>query len=295
MPSMPPVCQGPRDTVNKPKFAVPAGACDCHSHILGPVTRFPYAADRSYTPPDASAENFTAMLGALGFERGIVVQASAYGSDNSRVVAAIDELGQHRARGVVMVGHAVQEEELRRLHAAGMRATRFITTARGGPSIEQLPKVAEKVAALGWHIEMYVPPADWEWLLPIVSRLPVPVVFDHMAGLPAGTGENDPRLRAILGLLEEGRAWVKLCGYRNSLTGFPYDDVAGLARIFVARAPDRCVWGSDWPHTTITGRMPDDGELLDLLADWVPDPAVREKILVSNPARLYGFEQEESA
>jgi predicted TIM-barrel fold metal-dependent hydrolase len=218
----------------------------------------------------------------------VVVQPSVYGSDNRRTVDAVAELGLHRARGVVMVDENVGLADLRRLTDSGMRAARFITTASGGPSLDNLPGVARRVAEVGWHIEMYVPPQLWPELLPIIATLPVPVVFDHLAGLPAGVDAHDPSLRGILELLSSGRHWVKLCGYRNS-AGHPYADVAPLARRFVAEAPDRCVWGSDWPHTSIDGYMPDDGELADLLADWVPDPALRRRILVDNPATLYGF------
>lgn len=283
-------CQGPRSQSQPPVTPVPPLACDCHSHILGPTQAFPYVEDRSFTPPDATVADYQRVLSTLGFERGIVVQASVYGSDNSRTVAAVNELGQHRARGVVMVDASVSEAELARLDAAGMRATRFITTARGGPSLDDLPEVAAKVAAFGWHVEMYVPTGAWEALLPVLPTLPVPVVFDHMGGLPSGTREGDPILHAMLDMVERDRAWIKLCGYRNSSAGYPYDDVAALGSLLAKRAPDRCVWGSDWPHTNIAGHMPDDGELFDLLADWVPDAAARARILVDNPAALYRFD-----
>jgi predicted TIM-barrel fold metal-dependent hydrolase len=245
--------------------------------------------DRSFTAPDASCESYLKMLGTLGIERMIIVQPSVYGADNRRTVAAVEELGVHRARGVAMVPANVDAAELKRLDESGIRATRFIATARGGPSLDELPGVARAIAPLGWHVEMYVPPALWETLLPVVADLPVPVVFDHMGGVPAGTAKGDPILKGILDLLHKERAWVKLTGYRNSLTGHPYDDVIPLARTFVEHAPDRCVWGSDWPHTNVEGYMPDDGDLLDQLADWAPDEAVRTRILVDNPARLYRF------
>jgi len=230
------------------------------------------------------------MLDALGIERMVVVQPSVYGSDNSRTVAAVAELGLQRARGVAMVPADVEAGELRRLDKAGIKAARFIATARGGPSLDELPGVARAIAEVGWHVEMYVPPKLWNDLLPIVSDLPVPVVFDHMAGLPADIDPAGAAPKAILHLLESERAWVKLTGYRNSLSGYPYGDVLPLARLFADAVPDRCVWGSDWPHTNIPDHMPDDAELLDLLLDWVPDAATRTRILVENPARLYRFE-----
>jgi predicted TIM-barrel fold metal-dependent hydrolase len=188
-----------------------------------------------------------------------------------------------------MVDQNVSKETLRELDACGIRGTRFITTVKGGPTIDNLPGVARKIAEFGWHIEMYVPRHLWRDLLPVLKTLPVPVVFDHMGGMSADTTDEDPDLRGILALLELGQCWVKLCGYRASLTGHPYADVTPLGRRFVTRAPERCVWGTDWPHTTLTGYMPDDGDLMDLLLDWAPDEATRRKILVDNPAVLYGF------
>jgi predicted TIM-barrel fold metal-dependent hydrolase len=283
------LCLPPRAVIAKPKLRVPPLSCDCHAHILGPPSRFPYVPDRSYTPPDALPTDYLRMLGTLGIERMIVVQASCYGEDNRRTAAAVKELGPHRARGVAMVGAAITEAELQALDDAGIRATRFITTAKGGPSLEELPAVARKVAPFGWHIEMYVPPAVWPDVLPIVERLRVPVVFDHMGGMMANTPIDDPSLRRIVRLLESGRCWTKLTGYRPSVAGPPYTDVAPLARHFIDRAPDRCVWGTDWPHTNIEGYMPDDGDLLDQLGEWAMDPGVRKKILVDNPATLYRF------
>jgi predicted TIM-barrel fold metal-dependent hydrolase len=229
------------------------------------------------------------MLDTLGIDRMVVVQASVYGSDNRRTVDAVAEIGLDRARGVAMVPGDVSPAELQRLDDAGIRATRFITFARGGPTIDQLPEVAKAVAPFGWHIEMYLPLAQWEQILPIVKDLPVPVVFDHMGGASAGTDDSNPVVKAMLRLLEAERAWVKLTGYRGSLAGHPYSDVRDLCGMFASAVPERCVWGSDWPHTNVEGHMPDDGELLDLLTDWAPDEATRKRILVDNPAKLYRF------
>lgn len=283
------LCQPPRAVIREPKLRVPSLACDCHAHILGPPARFPYVAGRSYTPPDAVPADYLRMLATLGFGRMVVVQASCYGEDNRRTVAAVQELGVERARGVAMVGASITEAALQSLNDAGVRATRFITTAKGGPSLEQLPEVAAKVAPLGWHIEMYVPTKAWPELLPVVERLPVPVVFDHVGGMMADTPIDDPIFRRILQLLASGRCWTKLTGYRPSVAGPPYADVLPLARRFIEHAADRCVWGTDWPHTNLQGYMPDDGDLLDQFGEWVPDAAVRKKILVDNPATLYRF------
>jgi predicted TIM-barrel fold metal-dependent hydrolase len=282
-------CQPPRTVIKQPTLAVPPLSCDCHAHILGPPSDYPYVADRSYTPPDALPSDYLRMLGTLGLERGIVVQASCYGEDNRRTIAAVQELGVHRARGVVMVGASIADQDLQAMHDAGIRATRFITTARGGPTLDQLKDVAARVAPFGWAVEMYIPTHAWPEVLPIVEKLAVPVVFDHMGGMLADTSRDDPVFKRIMALLEGGRCWTKLTGYRPSVAGPPYDDVAPLARYLIARAPDRCVWGTDWPHTNLEGHMPDDGELMDQLGTWVDDAATLAKILVANPAKLYGF------
>ena len=282
-------CQPPRAVIKKPSLKVPPLSCDAHAHVLGPPSKYPYVANRSYTPPDALPSDFLRMLNVLGMERMVVVQASCYGEDNRRTIDAVQELGMHRARGVVMVGASIAESELQAMHDKGVRATRFITTAKGGPTLDQLKDVAARIAPFGWPIEMYIPTHVWHEVLPIVERLPVPVVFDHMGGMMADTPPGDPVFKRIIALLESGRCWTKLTGYRPSVQGPPYDDVAPLARYIIAYAPDRCVWGSDWPHTAIEGYMPDDGKLLDQLGTWVDDNATLAKILVDNPANLYKF------
>ena len=284
-----PVCQPPRAVINKPSLKVPPLSCDSHAHVLGPPSKYPYVPDRSYTPPDALPSDYLRVLDTLGIGRMVVVQASCYGEDNRRTVDAVQELGVQRARGVVMVGANVAERDLLSMHDKGVRATRFITTAKGGPTLDQLSEVAARVAPLGWAIEMYIPTTAWPQVLPVVEKLPVPVVFDHMGGMMADTPRDDPVFSRIVALLESGRCWTKLTGYRPSVAGPPYADVAPLARYLIARAPDRCVWGSDWPHTNLEGYMPDDGDLLDQLGTWVDDEATLKKILVDNPAALYGF------
>lgn len=278
----------PLQKISKPAFAVPKLSCDCHAHILGPTDRFPLAATRSYDPALTPPPVYLRMLGQLGIERMVVVQASCYGADNRRVVAALDEIGRHRARGVAIVTDTTPEAELKALTDSGVRAARFITTAQGGPTLDKLPAVARRVAPFGWHAEVYV--KNWGALLPLVQDLPIPVVFDHLAGVSADAPADNEVLTAALRLIDRGKAWVKLSGSRNTLTGPPYTDVAKLAQRFVKHAPERCVWGSDWPHVHLEGRpMPDDGVLLNLLQDWAPDEAMRKRILVDNPAKLYEF------
>jgi predicted TIM-barrel fold metal-dependent hydrolase len=279
----------PHKTTKTPTFKVPLLACDCHMHIFGPEADYPYTNPRSFTPHDGSVLEYKRVMKALSLERTVVVQASVYGSDNRRTVDAVEELGREQARGIAMVDANVDRKALQDLNDRGIRGTRFITTVKGGPSLENLPEVAKKIADFGWHIEMYIPPHLWAELLPRISSLPVPVVFDHMGGQTANTPQDSSDLQGMLRLLESGRCWVKLCGYRASIAGHPYSDVEPLAKRFIACAPERCVWGTDWPHTTLNDYMPDDGDLMDLLADWAPDPEVRRKILVTNAEELYDF------
>ncbi|MEJ8571525.1 amidohydrolase family protein [Microbaculum marinum] len=282
-------CIPPRDETKAPKAKAPALSCDCHMHIFGPEADYPYSQQRGFTPPDASPQAYWRMADTLGFQRAVIVQASVYGWDNRRTVQAVEEFGRERARGIVMVNADVDRQTLSDLNDRGIRGTRFITTISGGPTIDNLPGVAAKIAEFGWHIEMYVPRNLWPELLPVVADLPVPVVFDHLGGLSAETDENDPDLLGILRLLESGKCWVKLCGYRASLTGHPYDDVTPLVTRYISTAPERCVWGTDWPHTTLADYMPDDGDLFDQFCGWTSDEAVRTRILVDNPAELYHF------
>jgi predicted TIM-barrel fold metal-dependent hydrolase len=282
-------CRGPLKATHKPRVPVPANACDAHIHIAGPLDRFPYIEKRSYTPPPASVAEYLELAGVLGVQRMVVVQPSFYGFDNRCTAAAIAELGLDRARGIAVVDAGVDKAELGRLHRAGIRGTRFVTTAAGGPALAQLNAVAAKIADFGWHIEVQVPIDAWPDLLPAIEKLPVPVLFDHMGGFPATIALDDARLIRMLDLLSTGKSWVKLCGYRNSLTGRPYEDVAPLARSFVKHAPGQCVWGTDWPHTMVRGDMPDSADLVDLLRSWSPDVATMNRILVDNPARLYQF------
>lgn len=278
-----------RDRTGPPAHPAPPGSCDCHAHIFGPEAAYPYADGRSYTPPDASREEYLTMLATLGIERMVIVQPSVLGFDNRCTTDAVASFGTRRARSIVMIPPDIPEPELQALHDGGARGVRFITTSNGGASLDQLQAVAARIAPLGWHIQMYVPAQTWADLTTVVQGLPVAVVMDHMAGIEAGQAENAEGSTAVFRLLESDRFWVKLSGYRASIAGYPYADVAPLARRLAALAPDRCVWGTDWPHPNMHEHMPDDGELLDLLATWIPDKAQWRRILVDNPARLYGF------
>lgn len=272
-----------------PRTKAPPGSTDCHAHIFGPLDRFPFAKSRSYTPADASREEYLGMLATLGLERMIIVQPSVYGFDNGATIGAVCAFGLNRARAIVHVSRRTPIARLRELDGAGARGVRFITVFHGGARIDELTGVAKRIAPFGWHLQLYLPRAAYAELEPTIRRLPVPVVFDHMGGIMADTNENDPGRLAMLRLLETGKCWVKLSGYRSSIAGPPFPDVAPIAHSLIVHARERCVWGTDWPHPAMQRFAPDDGRLFDLLAEWAEDPETLHRILVDNPAALYGF------
>lgn len=272
-----------------PRQKAPPGSCDSHFHIFGPYDRFPMSASRPYTPPPASIEHYLDMANTLGLDRRVVVQASVYGTDNRVTMDAVARFGRDNARAVVVVDEGVMPDELKRLADEGAVGLRLNVVSGNGTPVEQIESLARRVASLGWHIQLYMKGAVMKDLAPQLARLPVPLVLDHMAGVDAADGPEGAELEAALRLLETGNVWVKISGYRSSKP--PYDNLAPIARRFVEVAPERCVWGTDWPHTQFQtqAEMTDGGMLLDWLFDWVPDAATREKILVTNPAALYRF------
>lgn len=246
------------------------------------------------------------MLHTLGIERVVLVQPSIYGTDNSRMVDAMGTFAE-MARGVAVVGEDVGRAELEWLHTGCVRGVRLNVDSFTRDDFEELARrmvlVAGRIREIGWHLEVHVGPQMLQALVPVVERLAVDVVFDHMARIPADEVPGNPGLAAVERMLGTGRCWVKLSGaYRVSRKEGHYEEVAQLARALVEANPERIVWGSDWPHTSPHGHDPapdgevtpfqrlDTGKLLDLLADWVPDERVRKGILVDNPARLYDFD-----
>ncbi|MBK1659256.1 amidohydrolase family protein [Paracraurococcus ruber] len=283
-------CPGPRDVTSKPGWRAPPGATDCHMHIFGPYGTYPLSPGRGYTPPEASIAMYRDMLATIGLERTVVVQPSIYGTDNAVTLDAVAALGPDRARAVVVVDDGFDLDALRAMDVRGACGVRFNAVSGNGTPLEQLEALAARLAVLGWHLQLYAHPAELLALEPVLARLPVPVVIDHMAGVQAAEGGvAHPAFQAVLRLLRGG-AWAKLCGYRSS-AGAPYADVTAMARAMLEAAPDRCVWGTDWPHPSRARPedVPDDGVLLDALGAWAPDPAQRQAVLVDNPARLYGF------
>ncbi len=284
-----PTIPGPDPDTRAPMSQLPAGSCDCHAHLFGPQTRFPYAASRRYTPPDASLDAYLGMLAKLGIDRAVLVQPSVYLTDNA---ALLDALSQNRfpLRGIAVVKPDISDAELERMHQLGVRGLRLNLRNNNGAPAEAAPALAKRVAPFGWHLQFRIDPKDFEAAEQAIEALPVEVVVDHIGQVPVGEGIEGPSFQALLRLVRGGRVWVKLSApMRMSAEEYPYADVTPFVQALVAAAPDQMVWATDWPHTTLTKRMPNDGDLVDLLPVWIPDEQVRNRVLVDNPARLYGF------
>jgi predicted TIM-barrel fold metal-dependent hydrolase len=271
-----------------PKQKAPPLSCDCHFHIFGPFGRYPLSTGRTYTPQEALVPEYLELAQTLGLQRMVVVQASVSGTDNAVTLDAVRQFGPHRARAVAVIDDSFDSAALRTLHDQGVRGVRFNMVSGNGTPEDQIEVLARRVAPLGWHIQIYAEGEKLEAIAPLLARLPVEVVIDHCGGVKAGLGVRHPRFLALLRLMATGRAWVKLSSYRASSAGMPWADVEPNVKALVAAAPERCVWGTDWPHPQM-GPAPEAGLLLDQFLDWVPDAGLRQAVLVDNPARLYGF------
>jgi 2-pyrone-4,6-dicarboxylate lactonase len=289
-----PLCPPPDPNPHAPSFAVPAGAADCHAHVFGPASRYPYQDNRSYTPPDAPLSQLRAMHKALGIERLVVVAASVHGTNNNPVLDAIAAEPKN-LRGIATVGADISDRELARLRDGGIRGIRVNLVDKGGNpfgSLDALGGIAERIRDLGFHIELLVHVESFPELRALAKRICVPLSVGHIGYTKVAAGGLDhPGYQEFLALLRDGYFWVKLTGPSriSALDRVPYSDVTAMAKAAIAAAPDRVVWGSDWPHVMQVKPMPNDGDLLDALAQWAPDAAQRQRILVDNPARLYGF------
>lgn len=285
-----PTIPGPIAETRKPKFVMPRGACDCHAHLFGPQTKYAYAANRRYTPPDATADDYIKMLRAIGVDRAVLVQPSVYMTDNTVILDALAE-NKFPFRAVAVVNDAVSDAELAHMHKLGVRGLRLNLRNSNGAPGDLAPRLAARIAPMGWHLQFRINAEDFTAIGPMLRALPCDFIIDHMGQVPIADGVHGAAFRAILDLTQGGRCWVKLSApMRMSARDYPYADVTPLVHALVAAAPERMVWASDWPHTTLTCPMPNDGDLVDLLPAWIPDAATRQKILVDNPARLYGFD-----
>jgi D-galactarolactone isomerase len=270
-----------------PKTKAPANACDCHMHIYD--ARFPIAPTATLKPADALPSDYKLLQKRIGTSRNVIVTPSTYGTDNSATLDGMAKLAPN-VRGVAVVDASVTDAELKRLHGLGVRGTRFNLVQAGATTVEMLEPLSKRVHDLGWHIQINAKPELIVEIEALLLRLPSPLVFDHLAHVPRDAGLDSPAYKTMRKLIDQGRTWVKLSGaYQDTKVGPPtYADATPIAQAYVKAAPERMVWGSDWPHPTEKDK-PDDAVLFDLLAQWVPDEATRNRILVQNPEVLYGF------
>jgi predicted TIM-barrel fold metal-dependent hydrolase len=286
-------------------FGLPNGSCDCHMHVFGNPAQYPFSPFRSYTVEEAPLDVYCALQRQTGLQRNVLVQASGYHTDNRCMVDALISLGDS-ARGVAVVDPAIDADELRRLDAAGVRGVRINLVSVGSSTARQIwddtEQLAARLAEFGWHIQIFATPTQLIELQPLLRRLPVPAIIDHM-GLPdAAAGIRAPGFAALLSLLADGKCWVKLSGADRITRGQADMSGAGdFVRALISVNPEQLVWGSDWPHigwhssdvhssnAVLPFRPVDDGILLHLLHQWTHNEAVLSQILVDNPARLYGF------
>lgn len=276
---------------DRPAVAVPALACDCHMHVYD--GRFPTAAGARLLPPDASVDDYRRLQQRMGTSRTVLVTPSTYGVDNRCMLAGLAALGD-QARGVAVLDETVTDAELQRLHGLGVRGIRFNLSLGGYPPAGSLRPMAERIAPLGWHIQLLAAPATLVSLQQTLSELPVAIVFDHLGRITPGDATAQQAHALILELLRAGRAWMKLSGGYIVSAEHRADDPAldALARSYLQAAPHRMVWGSDWPHATASAghhALPDDAAQMDALARWTGDAATLRRVLVDNPAALYGF------
>jgi len=275
-------------TESVPRLKAPRGTCDTHIHFYGPG--YKVAPTALVKPPPATVEVYRAMTRRLGIERTVVVQPTTYGMDNTCTLDGIAALGLDKARGIAVVDTDVSDAELKRLTEGGMRGIRFFALPGGALPWEKFDALAARVQSVGWHVQLQL---DGR-LLPEreaqIRRWPGRIVIDHQGKFLEPVQVDHPAFRSLLRLVESGRVWVKLAApYETSKLGPPFfDDVGRLAKELVRAAPERMLWASNWPHPSVE-RKPDDAVLLDMLLNWAPDPAVRQRILVDNPAELYGF------
>ena len=274
----------------KPKLKLPSGSCDAHFHVFGPKAEFPFTKNAAYVPADAPKEELFAMHEFLGIDRGVVVQSAAHGYDN-RAAAGVIRDKKDRYVGVALLPVNVETDEIKRLHAEGFRGVRFNFVKHLGtpPPIDQVIKLGAKLASFGWHLQIHMESGLIERMSAPLKLSPVPVVIDHMGRIDAEQGLDQAPFRSLLKLLEDKKFWVKVSGpERASREGEPYADAVPYARKLIETVGDRVLWGTDWPHPNLKV-IPDDGILVDLIAQMTSTEEQRQALLVDNPRRLYGF------
>ncbi|MEL6981175.1 MAG: amidohydrolase family protein [Actinomycetota bacterium] len=288
-----PTVSGPLPEASAPTaLTTPANACDAHCHVFGPSAQFPFSPTRTNTPPDSGIDDFERLQDRLGLQRAVFVQASCHGVDNTAMLDALHR-GRGRYAGVAMIDERFADRDLFELDRAGVRAIRFNFVAHlgGAPDLDVFWRLVRRVAPLNWHIVLHFDAADLPSYTDLLDAMPVPYVVDHMGRPPAALGVEQESFRLLLDRFRsDERCWVKISGAERLTEGkrAPFDDVVPFGRALVDTAPGRVLWGTDWPHPNMAV-MPDEGHLLDLLAAFAPDEAVRNRILVDNPTELYHF------
>jgi 2-pyrone-4,6-dicarboxylate lactonase len=285
-------CPPPHPNPRRPSITLPPGSCDSHCHVFGPQATFPYAKNRTFTPAEAPVEALAALHKLLGLQRAVIVQSSCYGTDHSALLDALNR-SEGRYRGVALIDQRTPRSQIMSLHDSGVRGFRvhFLPHLPRSLSWDDVAATARRVAELGWHAEIHVSSDGIARFAGAISALPVPVVIDHLGRVDVAMGTTGDSFGALTRLLDSGRVWVKTSGVdRVSGEGPPYRDGVGLAADLVARAPERVLWGTDFPHTNIVGPAPDDGLLVDLLAQIAPQASMRQRLLVENPRDFFGFD-----
>lgn len=288
---------GPDPSPRRPRKKLPLLSCDTHAHLFGPSTRYAYGLNRSYTPPDASRQQYVNLLSTLGFQRAVLVQPSVYGTDNGLMCDVLSTPAQSvegiEWRGVAVLDSSVTDAELDRLDKLGVRGVRLNMLFRGGIDFDTVSTLAMRIEPLGWHLQFLVDINSFENFASRLSKLPVDIVIDHMGHFPAKLGPKLPAFADLVALLKEGRSWVKLTGPNRISTcdSTPFNDVEAIACKLIDSAPQRLVFGTDWPHVQIPTSIPNDGDLVDEFFRWIRnDQSLAQQILVDNPALLYSFQ-----
>lgn len=291
-----PFCSGPQSEEKQPRVKLLENSCDTHMHICGPASKYAYDSQRIYTPPDALVPAYVALMKSLGIARTVLVQPSIYGADNQAMLDAMQDLSAQGIanRGVAVVEFDVSDDELQQLDQAGVRGLRFNLVDVADPSkglpLKDIRALAARIAPMGWHVEFLAHVDDYPKLVEMFGNFPTDIVFGHSGYVRIGNSTADAGFQAMLELARMKKCWIKMTGpYRISASDLPYADAGAYARVAVAAAPGQVLWGSDWPHVKISEPMPHDADMVDCFHEWVSDPADRQRILVENPARLYGF------
>jgi predicted TIM-barrel fold metal-dependent hydrolase len=284
----------PDPNPRRPRFTPPKGTCDTHFHVFGPPHLFPFVEQRIYTPPAAPIEHFLMMADIVGIDRGILVVPNVHGFENDVLFDAMEK-SDGRLRGMIRANPDLSAADYRALHDKGVRGIRFnfARHLNGTVDTDNFHAIVDRVAPLGWPVDLHIDADLIVEYADLIRQTPAPIVIDHFGRIDGAAGVDQPAFQALLDLLGEDHVWVKISGAdRLVQRGAAYEDAAPFAHALISRAPDRIIWGTDWPHSNYyqSGNIPNDGMLMDLMADYAPDEATRNRILADNPARLFWFD-----